>query len=117
MKPLLVALIVLWAVPLSAEAPVEVRVSPYNGFAPLTVEARITVLPHYQNWSICLQWDSGDSAGRACWDLNGQYAPRTQYYTIKGLGPGEYTIHAIVYQLRGVKISNPQIVRVLDSMS
>ena len=96
-------------------SPITLHLSPLVGYRPLTVTARITVEPHYLNRAVCVQWVGEPLEGQGCWQVEGQYAPRTHYYEIKDLPAGNYKVVALVYRVRESKHSVVIPLRVLDS--
>jgi hypothetical protein len=95
--------------------PIELKVSPTVGFAPLTVHTTITVERNYLNTDLCLAWGSeyGES-GQHCWHTEGQYIPVTTEFAIKSLSPGVYAFQASVAQGPRVLRSTPMRVEVVS---
>lgn len=105
-------------------APVELSLSPYYGFRPLTVTAKIGIEPNSLNVGWCLTWDSNYVAGRHCESFtDGAYEPRTRFYTLKLETPKTreeeiettYSIYATVIRVRDFQNTPPQMVRVLPT--
>ena len=112
-------LLLLLASP-SAQQPITLSLNPQIGYRPLNVTARISVEPHYLNRGICIVWESDVYSGAGCWQVEGQYAPRTHVYTIKNLpavgdGSTTYTVWAELITVRTRHVTPPQQVRVINS--
>jgi len=115
--PLLLLLTV--SAPATSEPPpITLHLTPLVGYRPLNVQARLVIEPDYLNREACLVWieRSGMLDGRACWQVEGQYARRVHYYLIKQLPTGDYRVVAYIVQVRGAKASTAITVRVLDSI-
>ncbi len=74
---------------------VTLRVTPAVGPAPLTITARITRTPSYQQTEHCLLWASETSEGLSCHPI-GPWDPATITQTIVLQTPGTYQLIARV---------------------
>lgn len=95
-------------------AAIILTVSPQNGFAPLTVEARLTIEPSDVNRRICVSWESDQNSGSACWQLDGSSAPRTQVRHLLFHQEGTYDVVAELTTTTGTIRTVSAPVRVLE---
>ena len=74
--------------------------TPHVGFAPLTIQAKVSIKPNYQNTGFCVEWASDDGSydGASCQTLDGQYERMIQHLTLKHFPAGHYSIFAVVYR-------------------
>lgn len=110
-------LVIAMTVALQAEPRIQLKLDANVGYAPLSINARILVEPSYLNTGVCLDWFSQELEGRACWSVEGQYAARTQLYTIKSLPAGDYHVYATVLRVRDYEVTPAQAVRILDRLN
>ncbi len=102
---LLLALLLLISSPFSGPPPVKLSLDRTTAFAPVHVQAKITIPPNEANRQACLTWDSFDNeAGQHCFPLNGKDFPSTILYTFPIHDPGEYAV--IVYLVQTTQIIN-----------
>lgn len=83
--------------------PVDLSISPRQAFAPVSVQAKITIPPNPNNRSACLSWDSEDGeAGQHCFPVEGDQAARTTFYTFHVNAAGDYQV--LVHLIRTTEI-------------
>ena len=119
-------LLLLASLTLAASKPpaIELVLNPRVGFRPLTVEARLYIEPNYQNVAWCLQWYQRGAEfpdGRHCEEINGQYAPRLHFLTIKSLDAYTeegtyYEVSATVLRTRDTESTPLQTIQVLHRL-
>jgi len=66
---LTLGLLVLAAPSAPSAAPIALTVTPAAGYAPLTVNLKVTIEPNYLNTGACLQWSSADAVVSSGTDL------------------------------------------------
>ena len=85
------------------------------GYQPLDVQTRTTIEPNYLNQWVCITWESEtEGPHRGCWSLDGEYSAKYQYYDLKKLPVGTYTVFATVKRVRDFENTPAQQIQVLD---
>ena len=97
---------------------ISLDLNPHVGFRPLTVQARVSIEPHYLNVGWCLAWVHHDGVydGSHCESLQGQYEARTHYYLLKYLPAGKYQAVATLLRVRDAENTPAQSIEVIDSL-
>lgn len=97
-RPSLVIAVLLLAaaVPTFADAPMAMRVSPAQAFAPATLRVRVQLQPHADNHALELILDSGDYYRSSLVPLAGARAPRTLMLDFKACPPGAYEVRSVL---------------------
>jgi hypothetical protein len=95
---LLCGVLLVMTAPLGASSPerLSIRVSPSVAIAPADLFVRAMVEASNQNRAIEIIAESGDFYRSSETPLNGDKAPRTTHFQLRGLPGGEYSVTAVL---------------------
>lgn len=95
------AVFLLSAVPINANNPLTMVVSPVRSFAPMNLTIRVQVEPDADNRALEVVTESGDYYRSSRIQLDGAEAPRTISLEIRNLPSGDYEVRGALINSAG----------------
>lgn len=97
-------------------APILLALNVIFGYAPMDVQATITVEPAAINRGVCIAWESENNSGSSCWEVDGLNAPKTQRYRLRALPSGNYVVRAELITTEGRKVTPLKTLKAIASI-
>jgi hypothetical protein len=103
------------ALPLAADEPITMKVSPSVAFAPANLVVRATIPSDAANRAVAISAESSDFYRSSEIQLEGERAARTTMFEFRSLPPGTYEVRATLYGANGTRGIVRQQVNVIPS--